>query len=133
MHSERMEKRRSHKLERCRSKGSGKTAKKDNVAERRFAQTHRLIHSMNRKRRVNIPKPIAFVGHLFCRLVKSGSRRKFGDHSQNLSSRCRCRHTCASFIDSVQPMVGGWQWGSAAGRTVFTSELAFTAKNLLNL
>src|SRR5260370_84624 len=87
---------------------SGKTATKDNVSERRFAQTHRLVHSVNRKRRMNIPKPIAPVAHLFCRLVKSSSRRKFGDHSENLSSRGRCCHTFASLIDSVPPVVGGW-------------------------
>src|SRR6201981_3985151 len=108
MNDERIEKRRRDKLERSRSKESGQTATKDNVPERRFAQTHRLVHSVNREWRMNIPKPIAFVAHLLSCLVKSGSRRKFGDHSQNLSSRCRCCHTCASLIGSVPLVAGGW-------------------------
>src|SRR5205823_6132976 len=48
-----------------------------------FAQAHGVVHSMDWKRRENVPSFEPSIANAFCRLVKRGRARVFGGHSVN--------------------------------------------------
>ena len=60
-----------------RGQQTGDAAAKHDRAEPRFAETHRVVHSVNRKRRMHIPAFEAGIAHAFGRFVKRGGARIF--------------------------------------------------------
>ena len=54
-------------------------AAKNDVSQRGFPESHRLVHSMDRKRRMNIPELKSGVPDFLCGLKKSRCTREFRD------------------------------------------------------
>src|SRR5438034_10499743 len=99
-----------------------------------FSQTHRLVHSMDGKRRVNVPAPEPSIADTLGRFIKSSSARVLRPHGINFVAVRSFDHRVRSFPlgETGRTSAGSPQCGSASGTAVFTSDLAIIATKRMN-
>ena len=86
VHDQRINEPGRSELQDRRGQQAGNSAAKHHRAEPRLAESHRFIHSVNRKRRMHVPALEAGIAHVLRRFVKRGGARVFRPHSVNLVS-----------------------------------------------
>src|SRR5262249_35252427 len=80
-----------------RGKESRDSAKQNPATQPRFAEPHRLVHSVNRKRRKHVPSAEASIAHALCGFVKRGGARILRCHRVNFVTVRGGYHRVLSF------------------------------------
>src|SRR3984957_21022706 len=114
MHDKGKEKGRRNEFEARGSRKPEEPAAKDDVSQRRFLETHCLVHPVNWKGGMNIPKSIACVPNFLCGLIKGGRTREFRDNRKGRFGESGGTHAWASLTFSSPPGGGGGWWGRAS-------------------